>query len=85
MADKVRLTPEQRKTLIINAAVKVSNDVGLFTWTRKQVAAACTLPTDFETVKHYFPKNDELRKIVAEHDDASAIVKEQARAVGMIS
>lgn len=81
----IRLTPDQRKVMIVNAALEVSKEKGLFNWTRKDVAAACAFKTSDETVKRYFKYQDSLRKAVAEHPDATDEIKKAARAVSLIA
>lgn len=51
-----RLTPEERREVILSAAVEVArlggNDPNLLT--RDAVADKCVPPTSADTVKHYF-------------------------------
>ena len=85
MPTPTRLTPEQRRILILQGTVRLSNKSGLFMWTRKDAAKACSVPTSEETVKAYFGRMENLRRVTAEHSEASAGVKRQARDVGLIN
>ena len=58
-----RLTPKIRRKVIIDAAVKLSVEKSnVHAWTREDVAKACEIETSVETIKHYFPAVDDLRK-----------------------
>ena len=58
-----RLTPEIRRKVIVDAAVKLSvEQKSIHAWTREDVAKACAVETSVETIKHYFPAVDDLRK-----------------------
>lgn len=62
-----RLTPEIRRKVIIDAAVNVSvEQKSIHNWTREDVAKACAVKTSVETIKHYFPVVDDLRKEAGE-------------------
>lgn len=61
-----RLSPENRRRVIVNAAVELSvKNQNIHNWTREDVAGACSVETSAETVKHYFPAIDDLRKEAA--------------------
>lgn len=79
----MRLTVEQRRKIIIDAAVAAANEHGLFSFTRKNVSDFCTLPCAVDTVKQRFPAHNELREIVAKDPRASEAVRAAAEAVGM--
>lgn len=84
---KVRLTPVQRKAMIMTAALALSKEWGLLNWTRNDVAARCALttPTSYETVKHYFPSQGDFRLAIAQHPERTEQILVDARAVGMIA
>lgn len=63
--NRLRLPAEERREIIVKAAVKLTEERGnLFAWTRQDVADACEVPTNVETVKHYYSMDD-LRGAVA--------------------
>ena len=58
-----RLNPDLRKKIILDAAVTLTRATGsVHAWTRQEVAEACVIGTSIETVKHYYPSIDDLRK-----------------------
>ena len=60
-----RLTPDERRKVIVAGAVAVHcRSDSLYEWTRKDVAAACEIQTSPETVKKYFPTMPVLRDAV---------------------
>ena len=55
MATRVRMSPDDRREVILRAAVALTHDMGCIdSWTRKDVANKCVPPTSPETVKHYY-------------------------------
>lgn len=62
MHNRVRLTPEQRKRLILNAAVKVADDIGVFNFSITNVSRHLS-GTSKATIKHYYTM-DQLRTAV---------------------
>lgn len=71
MTQKVRLSPDERKDVIIDAAMRLveRDSVDLLTITREQIAGACRVATSPDTVKHYF-KMPELRNAVSDRINA---------------
>ena len=71
MTIRHRLAPEERREVILVAAVRVAmatmarGEDGEFGWTRNQVADACQIPTSPDTVKFYW-RQPELRAAVRE-------------------
>jgi hypothetical protein len=62
---RVRLTPDQRRAVILDAAVRLTKDRGsVLAWTCGDVADACSVPTNFETVKEYYTM-EQLRQAVS--------------------
>lgn len=55
-----RLTPDERRAVILRAAVKLTRDNGgsVLAWSRADVAQACEVQTSEDTVKHYFTQPD---------------------------
>lgn len=62
---RVRLTPDERREIILTAATKVARDApgGVMALTMESVASACQPPTSKDTVKHYWTMPD-LRQAV---------------------
>lgn len=70
-----RLTPEIRRKVIIDAAAKLSiAQQNVHNWTRQDVADNCVIETSVETVKHYFPAIDDLRREVTKRPDTASCV-----------
>ncbi len=70
-----RLTPEIRRKVIVDSAVKLSvKHNNVHTWTRQEVADGCSIETSVETVKHYFPRVDDLRKEAGRHETTKSCV-----------
>lgn len=80
----MRLTPDQRRAMIVAAGVLQGNTFGLEILTTDHVAASCKFKTAASTVKHYFPTKTELWAAIANHPDASKELKNQARLIGVI-
>jgi DNA-binding transcriptional regulator YbjK len=63
--NRLRLTPDERREIIVQAAVRLTQErASLYAWSRQDVADACEIPTTSDTVKHYFTMPD-LREAVA--------------------
>lgn len=59
-----RLTPDERREVIVAAACRLTTTRGdVYAWTRQDVADECETPTSIDTVKHYFTMPD-LRETV---------------------
>ena len=55
MSKRVRMSPEGRREVILQAAVALTQDTGCIdSWSRQDVARKCVPQTSPETVKHYF-------------------------------
>ena len=78
-----RLAPDERCAVILSAAVQVANEKGLSEVTFATVASACKMRTKPRTVSHYF-KIGELRRAVVTDSRASAEVKDDAFAMGLV-
>lgn len=67
MTERYRLTPEDRRAVILDAArdVAAKNGGDPLTITLRATAAACRLPTSVETVKYHFGTVTDLRAAVA--------------------
>lgn len=79
--DRHRIGVEPRKTVIIQAAVRIARDKGLVAVTHGAVADRCVIATSQRTVRQYFPvKADLWRTVLDETGDAQ--LREQARVLG---
>ena len=56
MSNRVRMSPEGRREVILRAAVSLTREADgcLDSWSRQDVANKCVPQTSPETVKHYF-------------------------------
>jgi len=81
----MRLTPERRRAVIVTAALKLSKAQGICGWTRQDLADACDTPTSKETTKYHFKSLDNLRKLIAEHPNATSDIRVQAQAFGLVA
>ena len=64
MPKRVRMSPDDRREVIIKAAIALTREAGCIdSWSRQDVANKCVPPTSPETVKHYFSQPD-LRETV---------------------
>lgn len=75
-----RLSPENRRAVIVTAAVKIARERGLARVTHGDVATRCVLDTSKRLVRHYFPTQVDLWNAVVEADAGFA---EQARGLGL--
>jgi len=55
-----KLTHDQRRSVIIVAAVRIAQDTGVWAIAHSTVAKRCVVPTSAATVKHYFPTKADL-------------------------
>lgn len=69
----MRLEPQQRRTVIITAAVRVARDGQLSDVTHGAVAKRCTVKTSAATVRHYFPDRSQLWRAVIDADERFAL------------
>ena len=56
MPKRVRMSPDDRREVIIKAAIALTREADgcMDSWSRQDVANKCMPPTSPETVKHYF-------------------------------
>jgi AcrR family transcriptional regulator len=65
-----RLTDEQRRNVIVTAAVRLARDEGLAYVTHGSVAKRCSIQTSVSTVRRYFPRKEALwDAVLIETDD----------------
>lgn len=85
MTKRTRLSPEQRRNLIVAAALRVANKSGsLQSITDEAVAKECTVATSKQTVRWYFRLTNDLRAAVAAHPEASDTVRASAKDLGLV-
>ena len=56
----MRLTPHQRRAVILKAAVQIASDHGLRSVNHGDVAKRCMVQTSTKTVRHYFVNREAL-------------------------
>ena len=56
MPKRVRMSPDDRREVIIKAAIALTREADgcLDSWSRQDVANKCVPPTSLETVKRYY-------------------------------
>lgn len=75
-----RLQPDQRRSVIIVAAVREATDKGLANVTHGSVAKRCSLQTSIHTVRHYFETQTQLWLAILE---AAPQFKTQGEELGL--
>jgi len=63
------MQPNQRRAVIVTAALRLAREIGLARIMHSDVAARCVLQTSTKTVKHYFPSRESLWRAIL--DDAT--------------
>ena len=76
----MRLTPDQRRAVIITAALRIARDGHLSDVTHGTVAKRCTVHTSTATVKRYFGDRAALWRAVIDADERLAL---QGRELGL--
>lgn len=79
-----RMTHEERRSVIVNAGVKIANRNGLVAVSMNHVANECEIPTSFQTVRDHFRTKSDLWRAIADHADASKTVKRDAELIGLV-
>lgn len=59
-----RMTPENRREVILSAAVKIAGERGLIHVTHSAVAKRCVIETSVKTVRHYFATQADLWRAI---------------------
>lgn len=84
MADTIKLSGEQRQSLIISTGVFIANRDGLTCTNANTIASECRIKTSVATVRFYFRRNADLWRAIATHSDASKVVRDEALALGVL-
>lgn len=79
----MRLPRNSRRSIIVAAAVRQANELGLAGVTQETVAERCAYECSPRTVRRAFPRVSDLWRAVAESDEASAAVKREAKILGV--
>lgn len=82
MARYTKLTGDERRSLIVTAAVDVANKEGLAEVTYEKVARRCAVQTSKHTVKHYFPLKSRLFERIIAHKNSNNQVKSMGKKLG---
>lgn len=77
----MKLTNDQRRNVIVQAALRIIAESGLWNVTHGNVAKRCTAPTSDRTVRRIVGDKDDLWRLVIE-SDTTGIAKEQAEDMG---
>ena len=80
----VRLSEEQRRAVIVTAAVTLSATTKLVDISYESVAEKCSVKTSVGTVRGYFRTKAHLWRAIAKHSSASAYTVQQAREMAII-
>ena len=78
-----RFSPEERRAIVLTAAVTVANDRGLAAVTWDAVARACTVRTSVGTAREYFKTLTALWRAVAADTRANRAVRDEATGCGI--
>lgn len=81
MKQEARLTPEDRRKVIINAAVEQAVDAGIMSVSFDSVAERCKIKTSPGTVRWYYRTVGDLREAAAKAD---ASVMDEMKGMGLI-
>ena len=76
----MRLEPDQRRAVIITAAVRIAKESGLAKVTHGDVAKRCTVATSTALVRHYFPERASMWAAVIA---AAPEMADQGRELGL--
>ncbi len=80
----MRLTRQQRTTAIVAIAVQLANEKQLVAVNFADVSQRAPFRMTERAIRYHFGKKGRLLKAVAEHPDASAAVRDEARLIGVI-
>lgn len=77
----MRMTVDQRRSVIITAALRIARERGLSAVNQGDVAKRCVVATSEKTVRHYFACRADLWSAVVATD---VTFTEQARELGAV-
>lgn len=77
----MKLTNEQRRAMILAAALRIVRDSGIWAVTHGTVAKRCAAPTSSRTVRRVIGDKFDLWRAVIEADE-SGVARRQARDMG---
>ncbi len=82
MSKRTRLSPDDRKRMILNAAVKVAVELGVFNFSITNVSRS--MPnTSKATIKHYFTKEALVAAVIEDLlDRPSCLTIEECKVIG---
>ena len=80
----VRLSEEQRRAVILTAAVALSATRKLVDINYEDVAENCSVTTSVGTVRGYFRTKAHLWRAIAKHESVSTYVVQQAREMDIL-
>lgn len=80
---RIRLTGNQRRNAIVDAAVTIANGKSLAEVNFRSIADCVAVPTSERLIRYHFGTKERLMRAVADHDRASAAVVEEARILGV--
>lgn len=83
MVEYVRLTPDQRRALILSTGIDIANRNGLIAATHQRIARECTVDTSLTTVRSYFPNRADLLSAIISDSRTHADIKNQGKAMGL--
>jgi DNA-binding transcriptional regulator YbjK len=78
-----KLTHDQRRAVIITAALRLTADTGIWAVSHSTVAKRCVVPTSTATVKHYFATKADLWRVVIESDKTGK-ARTEAESMGWV-
>lgn len=80
---RMRLKPEQRRSVLVAVAVEIANERGLKFVSCESVADACDVVVRPSTVRHYFPTRADLWSAVISDPGAADMVRDEAKRYGI--
>lgn len=78
-----KLTEEQRRAVIMTAAMRIVDDSGLWAVSHGTVAKRCTVPTSAATVRRLYPTKDDMWRACIEADEGGEVSR-QAKEMGWV-
>jgi len=79
---RTKLAPEQRRNVIVQAAVRIGLAEGITAVTHSGVAKRCVVQTSKETVKYYFPVKADLWAAAVAADETGTLREQEKQING---